>query len=83
MTEVRRKRSKVKYWVFDRLCIGRSCFNPGQFQHRGATPSGSRNTGSFSFACLNNCYHGCPSPMEEFDKQLAKQRHQEGLVNGF
>lgn len=60
MPHVRRKGEKGRYWMIDRQCIGRDCFSPGEFQHRGATMSGSRNTGDVSLTCMRNAYHGCP-----------------------
>ncbi len=57
----KRKGDKNRYSFADERCIGRSCWAPGMYQHRGATLSGSRNTGSQdSPCCLNRAYHGCP-----------------------
>ena len=67
----RRKGDKARYSFVDRFCIGRTCWNPGMFQHRGATMSGSRNTGSpASPCCMNRAYFGCPEgPMGERHEQ--------------
>jgi hypothetical protein len=56
-----RKGDKHKYAFADAKCIGRKCWAPGLYQHRGATLSGSRNTGSpDSPCCMSRAYHGCP-----------------------
>jgi hypothetical protein len=60
--KLRQKGSKLAYEFLDLGCLGRTCFQPGLFQHRGATLSGSRNTGSPDTACcMCRAYHGCPS----------------------
>lgn len=52
---------KVKgYDALDRQCPKRPCWSPGKYQHRGATQSGSRNTGHDTKCCLRRAYHGCP-----------------------
>jgi len=71
------KQKKDKYWVCDRNCLGMPCFQPGNYQHRGATGAGSRNTGSYSQVCMTNAYHGCPHDRKE-DKELAQERKQAG-----
>lgn len=71
---VKQARSKDRYFCLDAECLGRKCFAPGKFQHRGATLSGSRNTGSYSLTCMNNAYHGCPSPLPEPTKELTEKR---------
>ncbi len=81
MSILRRKGDKAKYSFLDRLCIGRECFAPGMFQHRGATMKGSRNTGTESPCCMNRAYHGCPSGLLEFDAKLAKERKEKGWRN--
>lgn len=59
---IRKRGEKTKYDFVDAGCLGRSCFAPGMFQHRGATASGSRNTGSPDTpCCLNRAYRGCPN----------------------
>ena len=42
-------------------CATLTCFAPGRFYHRGATLSGSRNTGDSHLCCLTRENHGCPS----------------------
>lgn len=49
------------------------------FQHRGATMSGSRNTGDETACCLNRAYHGCPRNGIH-SEDLAKQRKGEGWI---
>jgi hypothetical protein len=49
--------------ALDALCPKRRCWAPGQFQHRGASMSGSRNTGALTKCCLNRANHGCPQPL--------------------
>ncbi len=57
----RKTGDKRRYAFVDRGCLGRTCFQPGMYQHRGATLSGSRNTGSEDSAtCMHRAYHGCP-----------------------
>ncbi len=51
----------VTYSMNDRDCIGRECFAPGRYESRGATMSGSRNTGNYTNECMTRAYHGCPS----------------------
>lgn len=60
MSEFRRKGHALRYAFADPLCIGRQCWAPGVYQHRGATLSGSRNTGATSPCCMTRAYHGCP-----------------------
>jgi len=79
MSEVRRVRSKIRYRVLDKNCLGRDCFAPGQFQHRGAMMGGgSRNTGGYSYCCLNNAYHGCPDPIPDATKEKKQETKKEG-----
>lgn len=62
-------------------CIEATCWAPGMYQHRGATTSGSRNSGSTDTpCCLNRAYHGCPQPEERrgYDVEVAKMRRKEG-----
>jgi len=35
---------------------------------------GSRNTGDYTLCCLNNAYHGCPSPLPKAEPQKTKER---------
>ena len=79
MSIIRRKGDKAKYAVTDRDCIGRDCLHLGHFQSRGATMSGSRNTGDSHPCCMRRAYHGCPHPLPEPDKELAKKRKAEGM----
>ena len=71
------KHKKVRYWVCAPNCLGMTCFRPGAYYHRGATMSGSRNTGDSSKMCMTNAYHGCPPDRTE-DKALARERKREG-----
>jgi len=72
---------RIRYWVSDRSCIGCKCLALGMYQHRGATMSGSRNTGSpDSPTCLNNAYGGCPQPEKQgYSAELKKQRKKDGM----
>lgn len=72
----RRKGDKHRYNFLDADCIGRPCWSPGMYQHRGATMSGSRNTGACSACCMNRAYHGCPHPLPERDAEVAKERRE-------
>lgn len=55
-------KERVRYWVVSTTCMGRGCLELGKYQHRGATSSGSRNTGGAdSPMCLRNAYRGCPA----------------------
>ena len=47
----------------DGQCPKRWCWSPGLYHHRGATCSGSRNTGSSTRCCLERAYRGCPQPI--------------------
>lgn len=47
----------------DKDCPKRPCWSPGNYQHRGATSSGSRNTGAYSKECMERAYRGCPQPI--------------------
>jgi hypothetical protein len=63
--DFKRKGDKARYSFKDARCIGRSCWAPGMYQHRGAILSGSRNTGSpDSPCCMTRAYHGCPDGPE-------------------
>jgi hypothetical protein len=76
------KGDKKRYFFVGAECIGRDCWSPGMFQHRGATLSGSRNTGSpDSPCCMHNAYHGCPygpNGLPAFQPKLAQIRSAEG-----
>ena len=77
MTTARRKGEKIKYAILDRRCLGCICFQPGPYYHRGATMSGSRNTGDVSMCCLRRAYHGCPTERVA-DATLLAQRKADG-----
>ena len=51
------------YAALDAQCPKRWCWQPGDYQHRGASVSGSRNTGAVTRCCLRRAYHGCPLPL--------------------
>ena len=78
MAYIKKKGDKRRYWVRDAQCIGAGCLALGLFQHRGATMSGSRNTGAVSACCMTNAYRGCPS-CPTYSKELAAERRKEGL----
>ena len=79
MIQYRKTYEKGKYDFLDEKCIGRSCFNPGEYFTRGACGGGgSRATGRSTFCCLRRAYHGCPHPIEEFDAVKAKKNKEEG-----
>lgn len=75
---LRRKGDKRKFDFLSRECLGRPCFAPGTYQHRGATMSGSRNTEAYSDCCMNRAYHGCPDPLPEVDQALVRDRKNMG-----
>ena len=76
--EFRLKGDRRLYSFSDERCIEAKCWAPGLYQHRGATASGSRNTGSLDDpTCLNRAYHGCPSDRGH-DPALAPPRKKEG-----
>ncbi len=82
MSEVRKLGERGRYYVVAVECLGRSCFAPGEFQHRGATTSGSRNTGALSRCCLNNAYHGCP-PKDSDRYKYSLSLHRERTGDGW
>lgn len=49
--------------ALDKHCPHRPCWQPGEYQHRGASMSGSRNTGAVTRCCLRRAYRGCPDPI--------------------
>lgn len=57
---------KARYEFHDERCIGRDCWGPGQFQHRGASGMGmgTHATGQYSYCCMTRAYHGCPDGPE-------------------
>ena len=79
MTQVKKAGEKGTYQMLDAQCIGRGCFAPGLYQHRGATSSGSKNSGE-SRRCIHQAYHGCPA-VRPFLKMLAAERRREGWKN--
>jgi hypothetical protein len=69
----------TRFDFLDARCIEASCWAPGEYQHRGATSSGSRSTGSASRCCLSRAYRGCPRPDERgYDVALGRLRRAEG-----
>lgn len=79
MATVKVKGEKGGYSVLDEKCIGCECLRLGSYQSRGATLSGSRNTGSYDQCCMTRAYHGCPSEADRgYSQELAKQRKSEG-----
>lgn len=80
MAELRMVKTKTKYDVRDALCIGRACLSLGIYQHRGATLSGSRNTGAVTPCCMTRAYRGCPPTEGEmmYSAELAQTRKTEG-----
>ena len=80
--EVRRIGERGMRWlVRDRACIGRLCFAPGVYQHRGATAKGSHNTGAESMCCLNSAHHGCGLRECPFDSYIQRLHRTEGWRN--
>lgn len=80
MSEFKKTGDKNRYDFRDGTCIGLRCWAAGMYQHRAPMAcGGSRNTGSPDTpCCLNRAYHGCPSPLPQFDKELVKLRKAEG-----
>jgi hypothetical protein len=82
--KLRKTGDKRKFDFLEVACLGRKCFAPGSYQHRGATLSGSRNTGAYSDCCMNRAYRGCPCvpfterELPEVSKELMAQRKREG-----
>jgi hypothetical protein len=79
MSKLGFNKSKERYDVLDRDCLGRECLQLGHFQTRGATLSGSRNTGDSKPCCMRRAYHGCPTPLPPPTHDLIDQRKAEGL----
>jgi hypothetical protein len=80
VTDFRRTGDRYRYGFSGPRCIEAACWAPGLYQHRGATGSGSRSSGSPDTpCCLNRAYRGCPSEQERgHDVALSKLRKQEG-----
>lgn len=80
MSLIRVKGEKGRYWVSNKNCIGCTCLSLGAYQHRGATMSGSRNTGAVDLCCLTNAYHGCPREDQRgYSEELKRERRQQGM----
>jgi hypothetical protein len=78
MTHVRKTGDPNKYEMPNRNCLSAECFQPGEYQHRGATGAGSsRNTGESTFTCMRSAYWGCPAFVKH-SKELKKERRAEG-----
>ena len=69
--------NRIKYNVLDDKCIGCTCLQLGQYQSRGATMSGSRNTGNYENCCMHRAYHGCPDD-KGFSEELKAARIKAG-----
>ena len=82
MATIRIKGDKHRYNVKDDACIGRPCLALHPVQVRGATSSGSRNTGAVRHECGRRAYHGCPQPLPAFDKELAAEHKRQGMKTG-
>lgn len=79
MATIRQKGDPHPYDVRDADCIGRPCLRLHPIAVRGATGSGSRATGRFTYECGHRAYHGCPDPRPEADPGLTRQRRAEGM----
>ena len=80
MAEIKIKGDSHRYDVRDRECIGLPCLNCHPIQARGATgSSGSRSLGYYHYGCATRNYRGCPQPIPDYDKNLAKERHADGM----
>lgn len=73
----RKTHERGTYCFLNKLCIGAECWSPGSYQHRGATLSGSRNTGAETKCCMRRAYHGCPDTIG-YSELRAKARKAEG-----
>lgn len=73
----RKTHERDRYDFRDARCIAAKCWQPGSYQHRGATGGGSRDTGSYSLCCMRREYHGCPSEVV-YLVDLGRQRRAEG-----
>lgn len=79
MTQFRKKYERGRYNFLDARCIEASCFQPIEYQHRGATSSGSRSTGSTTLCCGQRAYRGCPAEHERgYDPTAGTSRRREG-----
>lgn len=77
MAYLQRKGDQTRFYVVDAKCLGAECFRPGHYESRGATLSGSRNTGNSSPCCMRNAYHGCPNE-PVITEELKAERKCEG-----
>ena len=78
MATIRVKAEKQEYMVRDAQCIGRECLRLHPVAARGATSSGSRSAGYNHYECARRCHFGCPTPIPEASKALAKARQADG-----
>ena len=76
---IRQRGDRQAYDVKDADCLGRSCLRLHPIQVRGATMSGSRNTGGYHYGCAERNYYGCPQPIPEPDKEIARARRSDGM----
>jgi hypothetical protein len=77
---IRQKGDKLLYAVSNTKCLGCQCLVLGSYQHRGATNSGSRNTGDYSPCCMTRAYHGCPDELNRgYSDKLKSERKKEGM----
>ena len=70
---------RKKYDVLEKECLGRTCLRLYPIDIRGATSSGSRNTGRKAYECAYRYHFGCPRDLPEFNKDLARERRKEGM----
>jgi hypothetical protein len=79
---IKLKGVKGAFSVLDSKCIGCTCLQLGEYQSRGATLSGSRNTGDASQCCVRRAYHGCPDEVSRcYSKDLEAERKKQGARN--
>ena len=71
MATIKRKGEKGGYDVLNKACLGCICLALGNYESRGATLSGSRNTGNFTKCCMSRAYHGCP---DEDKREFSEER---------
>lgn len=62
------------YGALDADCPCRVCWVSGLYEHRGATLSGSRNTGSVTHECLTRACRGCPAPLPAAAHDFGRRR---------
>lgn len=80
MTRIKEQSSGLYFDVFEALCLGKTCLTLGRYQHRGATMSGSRNTGAHSDCCLERAYRGCP---DDHDSRYSRNAEIARKKDGF